>query len=557
MHMKRYQASMEFLTTYGWAIAIILIVLAILYSMGIFSFSNSLPSSISGFYSTPVSSAAANSTTLMLDIGNGVQQAINITGITVNASGVSYSTFSCQYNYLYPSQSTVCVVLGSFKNPSYLNIEIFYNLPANRKVVLSSTGSITLSLSKISEAIVFSELGLPAGTKWNVTYNGVTKATTGSSISFPASMASESFSIPSITLSSGTILCAPSPSSGSSPGSLIQNVIFQCVPSNVVYYSQITISNSQASSTPYPFQQMINVTSSDAIWTRINTSQNQYFGQNVEFFYANGTIIPSWLEQYHPNYAIFWVKIGSIPGSSSASIYIGAASESKNLLNNVNDGEAPQLSSTYAEYDDGASVFNFYDNFAGTTLNTTKWSSVTTGGTITVNNGITIADNGAGSGEGIVSKIGISPNSIFEIYRASQTAGCYSTYALGLFNTATLGTATTGYEYEGWTGSYFSTTSTEYSETNSISTATPFPSAPVIIGIAWLATGNEKTEIGSNGAFTSYSDTSITIGSTVYPGIGNSATSTNTAQTDYWVRTRAYPPNGVMPSVSFGSVSSV
>ena len=113
---------------------------------------------------------------------------------------------------------------------------------------------------------------------------------------------------------------------------------------------------------------MINVTSADNGWTYINTNQTTAFGQNVEFFYANGTIIPSWLEQYHSGYAIWWVKTGSIAANSKITIYMGFASKTTNLLNNKTTGEAPQLSSTYAEYDNGANVFTNYWNFAGTAL---------------------------------------------------------------------------------------------------------------------------------------------------------------------------------------------
>ncbi|EFD92550.1 MAG: hypothetical protein BJBARM5_0736 [Candidatus Parvarchaeum acidophilus ARMAN-5] len=64
-------------------------------------------------------------------------------------------------------------------------------------------------------------------------------------------------------------------------------------PSTLTSYEPITITNSQSSATPSPFQQMINFTSSDNGWTSISTGN---FGQNVEFFYYNGTVIPSWLE---------------------------------------------------------------------------------------------------------------------------------------------------------------------------------------------------------------------------------------------------------------------
>ncbi|MGC8579895.1 MAG: hypothetical protein ACP5MB_07550, partial [bacterium] len=69
-------------------------------------------------------------------------------------------------------------------------------------------------------------------------------------------------------------------------------------PSGINYYSTLTISNSQSTATPSPFQQMINV--SNSIYNGYAASNFQ----NVEFFYANGTIIPSWLESYSSTNAI-------------------------------------------------------------------------------------------------------------------------------------------------------------------------------------------------------------------------------------------------------------
>ena len=83
---------------------------------------------------------------------------------------------------------------------------------------------------------------------------------------------------------------------------------------------------------------MINFTSSDSGWTSISTGN---FGQNVEFFYYNGTVIPSWLENYTANHAIWWLKLPSISPSSSLTIYVGFAPTSTNLFNTVNAGEAP------------------------------------------------------------------------------------------------------------------------------------------------------------------------------------------------------------------------
>jgi hypothetical protein len=112
-------------------------------------------------------------------------------------------------------------------------------------------------------------------------------------------------------------------------------------PSTLTSYEPITITNTQSSATPSPFQQMINFTSSDNGWQLISTGN---FGQNVEFFYYNGTVIPSWLQNYTSGYALWWLKIAAIPGGSSETVYVGFAPTSSNLFNTVNDGEAPQLS---------------------------------------------------------------------------------------------------------------------------------------------------------------------------------------------------------------------
>lgn len=200
----RYQASLEFLTTYGWAIAVVILVLAILFSTGILSFSSSVPNSISGFSSTPVSSAAADLTALEMSIGNNVGQPINITGIIINSSGHSYSNFSCQNNYIYPGQSTICRISGSFSDPAYIAAEILYKIPPNNKVQLSSIGSLIIHLSNSKMVTTkFTETGLPPGTSWNVVYDGMTYSSTTTSITFFTGSGNYSYTIPNIVASSG------------------------------------------------------------------------------------------------------------------------------------------------------------------------------------------------------------------------------------------------------------------------------------------------------------------------------------------------------------------
>ena len=54
-------------------------------------------------------------------------------------------------------------------------------------------------------------------------------------------------------------------------------------------------------------------------------------------------------------------------------------------------GEAPELSPTYAQYDNGIYVFNYYENFVGTSL-PSGWT--VSGVTYTVNNGISYRCSG-------------------------------------------------------------------------------------------------------------------------------------------------------------------
>ena len=110
---------------------------------------------------------------------------------------------------------------------------------------------------------------------------------------------------------------------------------------------------------------------------------------NITILNADGERVYAWLES--DNFATsktstdtIWVKIPSLKAHSNYNLYLYPSGE----FDGVYWGEAPQLSSTYAEYDNGKYVFNFYDNFAGTTLGS-EWNSGASGGTITVNNGLT------------------------------------------------------------------------------------------------------------------------------------------------------------------------
>ena len=80
-------------------------------------------------------------------------------------------------------------------------------------------------------------------------------------------------------------------------------------------------------------------------------------------------------------------------------------------------GEAPQLSTTYAGYDNGKYVFNEYWNFAGTSL-PSGWT--TYGGTVTQNNGVNFTTSGVIL-EYTASKLPIS--NVLEWYQTGGNSG--------------------------------------------------------------------------------------------------------------------------------------
>lgn len=78
------------------------------------------------------------------------------------------------------------------------------------------------------------------------------------------------------------------------------------------------------------------------------------------YFYSNGTSIYAWIQDNNTT----WLRLS---GEINRTVYLCSYSTFQ-LSNDSYMGEAPQLSPTYAEWDNGADVFSLYQNFAGTTV---------------------------------------------------------------------------------------------------------------------------------------------------------------------------------------------
>ena len=152
----------------------------------------------------------------------------------------------------------------------------------------------------------------------------------------------------------------------------------------------ITITNNQNVSTSANYNEMIVVNSSQySLFESSNLS-------NVYFSYTNGTVIDSWLQSgnsFNDSNTTYWLKL-EYPVISNArlTIEMNFLPRGDIAFNGFSTGEAPQLSKMYGQFDNGQNIFKFYDNFAGTTLNLSKWITSGTsgngGGSAIVNNSL-------------------------------------------------------------------------------------------------------------------------------------------------------------------------
>ena len=309
----------------------------------------------------------------------------------------------------------------------------------------------------------------------------------------------------------------------------------------------IILYNSQTLNTPAPFQQMI----------QINETQNPFNGAiiynksfaNFEFIYRNGTVIPAWIESNQSGKLTIWVKLANgIPATTSITIYLESAG-SKNLLNATGTtgiGEAPQLScpnpantigcSTYAEYDNGASVFDFYANFAGTS---SSWlECYGTCGTVTVNNGLTLS--GGLWWWGVSTFHLLSPPAILEYYGKQTQSGGYGPM-IGVFSSH---------------GMLFAQMTADSTPQWGIaSTYGNMPTAWTYGGSSAYNTWYLVSAVYNSGAeslITNYTTTQVTATYSISTNARQLVLASYTSSTNVfqWIRTRAYPPNGVMPTVT-------
>ena len=310
------------------------------------------------------------------------------------------------------------------------------------------------------------------------------------------------------------------------------------------YYLPVTITNPTNSPAHAGLQLQINLTANSISYAQYERSD---LG-NIRF-YDGAQSLYSWCESGCTNTsskAMFWVKTDR-PITANTAIALQIYFLPKNIdYSGRYAGEAPQLSGTYGQYDNGADVFTNYWNFAGNALPNGFWYAASA--TVSVNNGITVS--GSPAILGINDQLNPS-GAIFDIYYTSTSVTALETgIGYGTSSSSSdIQYAMTSVIYGSSSGIYYWVPTGAYTELTTISA----PAIPNVIGIGW-SPAPKQIFLADDSGISTASSNALSYSSANQILTRNGGGGTYTAR---WFRVRAYPPDGILPSFSFNSVAVV
>lgn len=351
------------------------------------------------------------------------------------------------------------------------------------------------------------------------------------------------------------------------------------LPSGIVDYVPITLTNSQTGAVSGGTPVML-----DIPWSAFSSYLDNPVN-NVLFFDWSGNSLNTWLESgtaSSSSSSTVWVKLNSsgINPLSSITIYMGFYATGANHLSASGPfGEAPQLSTTYAQYDDGADVFSAY--FDGNTptadfsvhsgLAAAQITGVTGPGGATIN-AIQISGTSGSNAPTFVfnsalTNVGMVTESSFALEGDTGDA----TGVTGFMNAATASGSTNGISVgEGYTafhgaGDYFfQAYDISGAVTEGTNGAGNSPTAGTWIYGGANYTGTSATSwngyvspqlYNSNGGDTgTVTNNPLSSAANIYLGAIGGSKAVNIYFN--WDRARLMPPNDVMPSVTYGPIFS-
>ena len=310
----------------------------------------------------------------------------------------------------------------------------------------------------------------------------------------------------------------------------------------------VNVINNQSQSTPAGLQVPIST-------TLTYPSGTWFWNPTDGWLYA-------WLESLSSsNQANIWVKIPrSIPAYGTYQIYM--VQDNTKTFDGTYWGEAPNLSSSYAQYDNGANVFSNYWNFAGASA-PSGINVYSSSGSVTFNNGVTIKGGTSATGgeNGIATSASFSPPVIVDYYGTQSTSPSGDSWGWNMVGFSNYLSSSNGAPFAGGTytlinfeGDINGKPVTAQGGTV-INGTLPTPSNNLFPASVW-------THVYTQTAYYTYQNYTNNTGYITGANNGaslpfeimvgnNEASYCSSGMTVNWLRVRYYPPNGVMPSVQF------
>jgi hypothetical protein len=306
---------------------------------------------------------------------------------------------------------------------------------------------------------------------------------------------------------------------------------------------EIVVHNSGSSPTGVYDQQVVLNSKQYAAWLNANFS-------NVLATYAvSGTPIYGWIESGASNTSsntTLWLRLGSIAAGGTAYLALDCLTKSYFGLSESGwMGESPLLSPAYAEFDNGWRVFNFYDNFSGSSLSA-AWA-VNGSWTTSVDHGFQVSAV-PGTGANITSRQSFPFPEAVDFYGdpfQTAAATAYIVEGLGVSACSSCGTANSA----AWDAQGSSAGPTPYSALgNSQNLGSPVFSSPQFA--VFTVEENAADSVGFQLNYTNVTSWSGLAPLSPQPVAlalsGDPSGSLTNTQTTYWIRERS--PLPVMPT---------
>lgn len=332
-------------------------------------------------------------------------------------------------------------------------------------------------------------------------------------------------------------------------------------------YVTITLTNSQTTATPENFTQLLKVNWS-AYATDLNANISNVRLYNSTTFSAS-TELAGWIEDNNTTTATssnVWVNLSDtiVPASGTVDIYMAFLPASSSWSSHW--GLAPQLSTVYGAIDNGKKVFEYYQSFGSLTALPSPW---------------VMTYNGASSGvaetnyyclDGTTAQLGITTSvnynvegltvdfaAIIPLTSATSgtamsngfgTANADGTYFVGNYggyiSAGTQGRDGAGGGYGNWgtSGEW-----ADYSAGTQVSTSQRYLDTMQV-----YSTGTTSTSVYYEINYTQQESTTSSPGSYSLP---LTFVDSGFNIPIYWIRMRYTPPDGEMPSISFGSIVKI